>query len=53
MRNDEIKNMSLKKKKKQQINLGKSLKPELVSQIHNPLNPRHGVNQEAEFIIEG
>jgi hypothetical protein len=48
-----LKNMNLKKKKKQQINLDKSLKPELVSQIHNPLNPRHGVNQEAEFIIEG
>jgi len=48
-----LKNMSLKKKKKQQINLDKFLKPELVSQIHNPLNPRHGVNRKAEFIIEG
>jgi len=53
MRNDEIEKHEFKKEKKQQINLDKSLKPELVSQIHNPLNPRHGVNQEAEFIIEG
>jgi hypothetical protein len=36
-----LKNISLKKKKKnQQMNRDGSLKPELISQIHKPINPR-------------
>jgi len=38
--------MSLTKVKKTQINLGESHKPWLISQIHNQLNLRLGINQE-------
>jgi hypothetical protein len=44
MTNNKIKKHELKKK---QINLEEYPKHELSSQIHNPLNPRYGVNQEA------
>jgi hypothetical protein len=49
-----LKNMSLKKKKKQQqqMNHNKSPKPWLISQIHNPLNYRLWINQEAQFNVE-
>jgi hypothetical protein len=46
-----LKNMSFKKEKKQ-IKLDDSTKPELIFQIHNPLNPRFGVNQGAQFKME-
>jgi len=42
--------MSFKKEKK--IKLDDSTKPELIFQIHNPLNHRFGVNQEAQFKME-
>jgi hypothetical protein len=35
------------------MNLSKSSKPELFSQIHNLLNFRPRINQETQFNIEG
>jgi len=35
------------------MNLSKSPKLELFSQIHNPLNSRPRINQETQFKIEG
>lgn len=43
MTNDKIKKHELKK----QINLSEYPKHELSYQIHNHLNPKYGVNQEA------
>ena len=40
------------KKKTQQINSNNSLKPELIFQIHNLLNPRPGVYKKAQFKVE-
>ena len=38
-------------KKKNQANSGESSKPELISQTHNPWNPRLMFNQETQFSI--
>ena len=37
------------KKKKKQANLDESLKPGLMSQTYNPLNPRPKPNQKSQF----
>jgi len=37
------------KKKKKQANLDESLKPGLISQTHNPLNPRPKLSEESKF----
>jgi len=48
-----LKSLRLKKEKKQQqINSNDSLKPELIFQIHNLLNPRLGVCQKTQFKVE-
>jgi hypothetical protein len=44
------KNTSLKKKK--QMNLSNSLKPNLISQIQNSLNSKLELNQETQFNVE-
>jgi hypothetical protein len=45
-----LKNIRLKKEKKQQqMNSNDSLKPELIFQIHNLLNPRLGVCQKTSI----
>jgi tRNA(Met) C34 N-acetyltransferase TmcA len=44
----EKKTWALKKKKKQ-ANLDESLKPGLISQTHNPLNPRPKLSEESKF----
>ena len=48
-----FKNMNFKKEKEEEeMNLDKSPKYELSSQIHNFLNPRPRVNQETQFNVE-
>ena len=37
------------KKKKKQANLDESPKPGLISQTHNPLNPRPKLSQESQL----
>jgi hypothetical protein len=45
----EKKNISFKKGKKKKANLDESLKTGLISQTHNPLNPRPKLSQESEL----
>jgi hypothetical protein len=45
----EIQNQLLKRKKPQE-NLNEPSKPEKISQTHNSLNSRLGLNREAQFL---
>jgi hypothetical protein len=48
-----LKKHELENKKKKQMNPDVSLKPTLIFQIHNLLNPRPELNQEAQLNDEG
>ena len=49
MLNNKTRKYEFRKKK---MNSGKSLKPMIISQIHNPLNSRFVVNQETQFNVK-